>query len=198
MIYVASSWRNIYQPDMVKRLREAGHEVYDFRNPKEGDKGFHWGEIDPEWQSWTTAEYAAGLEHPVAQAGFKSDMDALKACDAVVLLLPCGRSAHLEAGWAAGAGKDVYIYIPKTEAPELELMNIMCRDITDDTDELLMWLKSFETVEEAAQCACGGSPINVQAGYYQYWIRCAVCERAGPKHELERDARRAWNKMQHV
>lgn len=33
MIYVASSWRNQYFPDVVKKLHEFGHEVYDFRNP---------------------------------------------------------------------------------------------------------------------------------------------------------------------
>ena len=33
-IYVASSWRNVYYPEVVTRLREAGHEVYDFRNPR--------------------------------------------------------------------------------------------------------------------------------------------------------------------
>ena len=31
-IYVASSWRDPYQPEVVAALREAGHEVYDFRN----------------------------------------------------------------------------------------------------------------------------------------------------------------------
>ena len=31
-IYVASSWRNVFYPDVVQRLRDAGHEVYDFRN----------------------------------------------------------------------------------------------------------------------------------------------------------------------
>jgi hypothetical protein len=30
-IYVASSWRNEYYPEVVEKLREAGHEVYDFR-----------------------------------------------------------------------------------------------------------------------------------------------------------------------
>jgi hypothetical protein len=32
-IYLASSWRNERQPELVRILREAGHEVYDFRNP---------------------------------------------------------------------------------------------------------------------------------------------------------------------
>lgn len=40
-IYVASSWRNPYQPTVVEKLRECGHEVYDFRNPPKR-KGFAW------------------------------------------------------------------------------------------------------------------------------------------------------------
>lgn len=52
-IYVASSWRNEFQWQVVHELRRVGHEVYDFRNPKPGDDGFHWSEIDPDWErSW--------------------------------------------------------------------------------------------------------------------------------------------------
>ena len=39
-IYVASSWRNEYYPEVVEKLREAGHDVYDFRNPPSGDPVF--------------------------------------------------------------------------------------------------------------------------------------------------------------
>ena len=46
-IYVASSWRNTLQPGVVAALRGDGHEVYDFRNPAPGVKGFAWSEIDP-------------------------------------------------------------------------------------------------------------------------------------------------------
>lgn len=49
-IYVASSWRNERQPEVVARLRAEGHEVYDFRRPNGQQDGFHWSEIDPEWQ----------------------------------------------------------------------------------------------------------------------------------------------------
>ena len=44
-IYVASSWRNPYFPDVVNRLRAAGHEVYDFRNPPHGGAGFLWTDV---------------------------------------------------------------------------------------------------------------------------------------------------------
>lgn len=43
-IYVASSWRNSRQPEVVRALREVGHHVYDFRNPSKGDTGFAWSD----------------------------------------------------------------------------------------------------------------------------------------------------------
>lgn len=52
-IYVASSWRNTLQPEVVRVLQYDGHEVYDFRNPAPGNKGFAWSEIDPEWTGWS-------------------------------------------------------------------------------------------------------------------------------------------------
>ena len=118
-VYVASSWRNQYFPEVVKRLREAGHEVYDFRNPPHGGAGFHWTDIDPNAPDWTYAQYAEGLHHPLAERQFQADIDALTWADTCVLVLPCGRSAHTEAGWLAGAGKRVVAYIPEMVEPEL-------------------------------------------------------------------------------
>ena len=119
-IYVASSWHNGYQHSVVKTLRLAGHEVYDFKNPNPNDTGgFHWSEIDPAWKEWTQQQFAAGLEHDIAKAGFESDFAAMQWADVFVLVLPCGRSAHLEAGWASGRGKPVIVYIPEKCEPEL-------------------------------------------------------------------------------
>ena len=118
-IYVASSWRNQYFPAVVEALRQAGHEVYDFRNPPHGGNGFRWTDVDPEAMDWTFEEYAEGLHHPLAERQFQADMDALEWASVCVLLLPCGRSAHTEAGWMAGAGKRVLVLIPEKSEPEL-------------------------------------------------------------------------------
>lgn len=124
-IYVASSWRNPRQPAIVTALREAGHEVYDFRNPTPGNNGFGWKQCDPRPPSeWSVADYRRVLETPRAQEGFAFDMGALRACDACVLVLPCGRSAHLELGWAAGAGKRCLVLYETLDEPEL--MYLMC------------------------------------------------------------------------
>lgn len=118
-IYVASSWRNAYQPLVVETLREAGHEVYDFRNPAPGDPGFSWAEIDPYWTHWTVEEFQAALKHPIAVAAFGKDMGAMERADACVMVLPCGRSAHTEMGWFTGRGKLTIIYAPIDTEPEL-------------------------------------------------------------------------------
>src|SRR6185437_7405613 len=80
-IYVASSWRCPWHQEVVYALRVAGHEVYDFRNPRPGEHGFAWSQIEPDWQEWNARRFRAALDHPVAQAGFASDFDALKWCD---------------------------------------------------------------------------------------------------------------------
>jgi len=118
-VYVASSWRNAIQPGVVRRLRAEGHEVYDFRNPVEGDSGFSWSEIDPRWKDWTSEEYIAAMSHPAAERGFRLDMDALKSCDACVLVQPCGVSAALEFGWAVGAGRLGLVLVPGIREPDL-------------------------------------------------------------------------------
>jgi hypothetical protein len=104
-VYVASSWRNLLQPGIVLALRRCGHTVYDFKHPGPGEKGFAWADIDPNWLAWSPAEYRAALQHPLAKHGYGLDIAALKACDACVLVLPSGRSASWEFGYAMGQGK---------------------------------------------------------------------------------------------
>lgn len=117
-IYVASSWRNQTQPFLVDALERQGYEVYDFRNPRPGDTGFHWSDIDPAWKTWTPDEFKQALSHQVAVDGFNSDWGAMRWADVCVLVLPCGRSAHLEAGYFVGAGKPLHILLSDGE-PEL-------------------------------------------------------------------------------
>ena len=117
-VYVASSWSNEYQPRIVAFLRERGHEVYDFRNP-ERKTAFCWSQISGNWEKMETDEYLDALEHPLAEAGFRSDFDAMRQADVCVLVLPCGASAHSEAGWMKGAGKKVIVYRNRPQRPEL-------------------------------------------------------------------------------
>lgn len=142
-VYVASSWRNGRQEVVVQRLREAGHEVYDFCNPGPGDKGFHWSEIDPNWRLWRGSEFTEVLNHPIAEAGYGKDYQAMQWAEAFVLVLPCGKSAHLELGWAAGQNKVTIVLLePGKNEPELmyKLANHLCVSI----HTVIFYLNKYE------------------------------------------------------
>lgn len=142
-VYVASSWRNNDQLIVVETLRKVGLEVYDFKNPP-GGTGFHWRDVgvtgsntDPNAEV-PVGEFLAGLQHPTADAGFASDFEAMSDADLIVLVLPCGRSAHLELGWAAGAGKLTAVLLDDPCTPEL--MYKMVDYLTPSVQDLLSWL----------------------------------------------------------
>ncbi len=139
-VYLASSWRNEAQPGVLADLKDAGHEVYDFRNPEPGDNGFSWRDIEPDWKGWDPAKFRDALQHPIAQHGFGLDMRALEWSEACVLLLPCGRSAHLELGWAVGAGRKTAVILTDGEP---ELMYLMCDQLCLDVEEAVEWLASL-------------------------------------------------------
>jgi hypothetical protein len=139
-IYVASSWRNHLQHSVVDQLRQRGHSVYDFREPTNGVPGFSWREIDDDWQSWSASKYRELLTtSPIAARGFVSDLRGMQWADVCVLVLPCGRSAHLEAGWFCGQGKRCIILTRDGEEPEL--MALLATDICISLEEVIEALR---------------------------------------------------------
>lgn len=142
-VYVASSWRNTHQPTVVEVLRGAGHDVYDFRHPPGGDHlGFKWSAVDPDWRRWGPYTFRHALSHRIACAGFRADFEAMCASEAFVLVMPCGRSSHLELGWAAGYGKHTIVLLDGHSEPEL--MYKLADTIAVDLDEVLEALAAAE------------------------------------------------------
>jgi hypothetical protein len=148
-VYVASSWRNERQPEVVRAIRAAGHQVYDFRNPNEEilelDQGFHWSDIDPEWQTWPPSQFINALDHPLALGGYNRDYAALETADAVVLVMPCGRSAHLELGFGVGRGKASIILLSDGEP---ELMYKMVPNLVTSIEEVIIALGNISKAVE--------------------------------------------------
>lgn len=107
-IYLATSWRNPKQERIRDVLTEAGFEVYDFKAVR----------IDgwpPERWTW---------DHMTSETAFnkfESNRTALEWCDAVVAVMPFGRSTSIELGWGAGAGKRTAVLIDDAQEPELML-----------------------------------------------------------------------------
>jgi len=146
-IYLASSWRNPNQQRAVEILRNAGHGVYDFRNPVHGNVGFSWSEIDPDWLDWTPQRFIEGLSSQIAVDGFSLDKAALDWCDTCILLLPCGRSAHLEVGYAIGKGKQTLIVLDN-ERFEPELMYLLADKVVPDLSQMLSALSMMGGLNE--------------------------------------------------
>jgi hypothetical protein len=153
-IYVASSWRNYAQVHVVRELRRAGHDVYDFKNPLPGNHGFSWRQIVPDPRPWAPALFGQVMDHPIAQEALRLDSTALREAEGTVLVMPCGSSAHLELGVAIGLGQRTAVLLSDQPA-EPELMVGMADLLTTEIDDVLAL---FASPVRARWNAAGGAP----------------------------------------
>ena len=130
-VYVASSWKNPHYQDVVSALRSHGHAVFDWR-----ESGFHFPECT------TRLDYFYALHGSDASAQFHRDLRAIEEADAVVLLLPCGASAHAEAAWAAAKDKQVIVFLD--EKPQPELLHRLFNGFVESIEQLLFVLSSAQ------------------------------------------------------
>ena len=131
---------------MVELLRRRGCAVYDYREPADGVTRFAWSAIDSGWEQWDARQFVDGLDHPQAQAGFGRDLAGLSDADLCVLVQPCGASAHLELGWAAGRGMTTCVVLDPV-APRVELMYRLA-------DSLVIGLPGLEALLDHLWRAC--------------------------------------------
>ena len=122
--FVASRWRNKDTvTELVDKLRAKGKTVYSFfeaeaeyelkarehnMSPEEFMEHF---ENIPDWQN-----------SPMIKEIFDIDMDALKASENVILLLPAGKSAHIEIGAAYGMNKRCILIGEQKETESLYMI----------------------------------------------------------------------------
>jgi hypothetical protein len=112
-IYLASSWKNKNIVFLWKQeLQEKGHEVDAFVDSSDGRYVFHYSEID----NIENLDVINFLEDNRTKKAFQEDKKWLDWCDCCLLILPSGKSSHLEAGYAKGKGKIFIVweaYFPK-------------------------------------------------------------------------------------
>ncbi len=116
-IYIASSWKNASNVRFLANLlRLDKHQVFDFTDTENRPDGLDkfvfgakaWAEFSG--KNSNEIEYKDFLTWPPTQRAFKSDKAGLDWADTVILLLPSGRSSHLEAGYGVGKGKELFIF----------------------------------------------------------------------------------------
>lgn len=112
VIYLIGSLRNPEIPHIGNKLRSAGFEVF--------DDWFAGGKIaDDEWQAYESCRgrsYRDSLRGLAANHVFDFDHFHLSRADIGLLVLPAGKSGHLELGWMLGREK--YGYVLFDQEPE--------------------------------------------------------------------------------
>ena len=104
-VYVIGSLRNPVVPSIGNRLRDMGFEAFDDWHGAGPD-------ADEEWQRYEMERgrpYKEALYGYAAGNVFQFDYRHLNASDMGVLILPAGKSAHLELGYLIGQGKRTYV-----------------------------------------------------------------------------------------
>jgi len=137
-IYLASSWKNKpYVCQWAKKLRFFKFEVDAFCDEECKDRIVY--EISKIKGSENT-NIKDFMLHGEVQKAFAENKKWLDWCDVLILLLPAGKSSHLEAGYAAGTGKKVVIYSEKFILGEYDVMYGFADLITDDLGDVITFL----------------------------------------------------------
>lgn len=84
--------------------------------------------------------YKEMLNSYVSKHIFEFDKRHLDRVDGAILVMPAGKSGHLELGYMAGKGKKTYILFDK-EPDRLDQMHQFADDIYFNIDELVAQLK---------------------------------------------------------
>lgn len=104
-VYVIGSLSNQRIVEVANALEEKGHEVFaDWFSPGP--------EADVKWREYEMARgrgYAQAVVGPHARNVFEFDKRWLDWATDVVLVLPAGKSGHLELGYSIGSGKRGYV-----------------------------------------------------------------------------------------
>lgn len=128
-IYVAGSFKNADRIRLIgEALRLCGYDVYVFCD--EDEPTYRLGQELRQQDLMTLTPQAILTNKTLMTIGSLNYMKLLQ-CDALVLVLPCGRSAHLEAGWMCGQQRPVYVIGPMVPG-EFDAMYIMVNGIFNE------------------------------------------------------------------
>lgn len=137
-VYLIGSLRNPEVPRVAAQIRAAGFEVFD-----------DWYAAGPTADdAWRDYEKARGHKLPEALRGhaarhvFEFDKEHLDNSDVVVLLLPAGKSGHLELGYAIGQNKPSIVQLD-ADPDRYDVMYRFAAAVTVTTEETVSRLRGF-------------------------------------------------------
>lgn len=154
-VYIIGSLRNENIPKVAKSLREEGLDVFD-----------DWYSAGPEADDYLRdyyrergLKYSEVLSSYSARHIFEFDKKHLDRCDCAVLVLPAGKSGHLELGYVIGRGKPGYILMDG-EPERVDIMHSFATKVFMNQEEMIEHFKS-ETERSALQSGQWQTPSLV-------------------------------------
>lgn len=135
-IYLIGSLRNPEIPKVGDKLRALGLDIF--------DDWFAGGPIaDESWMEYEKGRgrtYLAALRGPAARNIYDFDHRHLDASDGAILVLPAGKSGHLELGYMAGSKKFTGVLMPE-EPERWDVMYQFATSVWTSVDDMLKEMK---------------------------------------------------------
>jgi hypothetical protein len=137
-IYIIGSLRNLAITQFANELQAQGFDAF-----------ADWMAAGPEADDYLRdyckergLNYKQTLQSYAARHVYEFDLAHIKRCDAAVMVMPAGRSGHMELGFVRGLGKPGYILFD--EIPQrIDVMYQFATDIFFSKEELFAELKSI-------------------------------------------------------
>ncbi len=170
-IYIIGSLRNPGIPIIASRIRQLGYEVFDdwyAAGPKADD---HWRD----YEQGRGRSYAEALKGHAARHVFDFDQHHLDRCDGGLLVLPAGKSGHLELGYLRGQKKPTWILMdgPPPDGRWDVMYQFASEGVYDDLDMLCEAMEKEGTQQPMYQLEGVSAPI------------CAHCQNPIPAHKFD-------------
>ena len=140
-IYIASSWKNKAKVrEIANQLRKDGHKVYDFTDPEtrkvpEELPPDAVREFDPEKH-----KYSEFIRNRNFYASVMDNQEAIRKCDLVIMLLPCGNDSHADWAYGVGQGK-ASIVTGQPQKGGQSYTQLWADKIIDNPDDIYEYIK---------------------------------------------------------
>lgn len=138
-VYVLGSLRNPRIPEIGNLLRAEGYDAFeDWYSPGR--------QTDTKWMEYERKRgrtFFEAIQGYHAKHVFEFDKHHLDQADAVVMVLPCGKSAHLEFGYAIGQGKPAFMLFDG-EPKRFDIMVQFATALCESPENLLECLEGVK------------------------------------------------------
>lgn len=131
-LYLIGSLKNEWISEVANSLRGLGYAVFDDWRSPGPDADDHLRDYYRE----RGYNYRQIMESYSAKQIFEYDKYHLERCDEAIMVMPAGKSGHLELGTVIGAGKNGYILFDK-EPERVDIMHGFATGIFLSLEELL-------------------------------------------------------------